>query len=128
GNNLPFSALFLAIVFIALRGGLGPALFTVIAGYIAVDYLFVPPRHSMALSGFSGWAHAFIYFLVGFVTVWLAHVQRVAQNRARASEQLALRRLSELETLYEQAPIGLCFTDTNHRYVRINEELAALGG
>ncbi len=30
----------------------------------------------------------------------------------------------ELAHLYERAPIGLCITDTQHRYVRINEQLS----
>lgn len=34
----------------------------------------------------------------------------------------------ELAHLYERAPIGLCITDTQHRYVRINEELCGING
>ncbi len=34
----------------------------------------------------------------------------------------------ELAHLYERAPIGLCVTDTQHRYVRINEQLSNING
>ena len=34
----------------------------------------------------------------------------------------------ELAHLYERAPIGLCVTDTQHRYVRINQRLSDING
>ena len=34
----------------------------------------------------------------------------------------------ELAHLYESAPIGLCVTDTQHRYVRINQRLCDING
>ncbi|MDB6065944.1 MAG: multi-sensor signal transduction histidine kinase [Pedosphaera sp.] len=128
GSSVPFGVMALAIIFVAWHGGLGPSLYTVIAGYLVTAFWFVSPRHSVMISGFPALGVTITYFCVGFAITFMAHVQRLAQARARASEQLALRRLSELETLYEQAPIGLCFTDADHRYVRINEELAILGG
>ncbi len=38
------------------------------------------------------------------------------------------RELAELEQLYATAPVGLAFTDTDHRYVRINQRLAECNG
>jgi PAS domain S-box-containing protein len=46
----------------------------------------------------------------------------------RESEGRALHQLVELEQLYETAPVGLCFVDTDLRYVRINERLAVIHG
>ena len=37
-------------------------------------------------------------------------------------------RLRELEQLYATAPVGLCLVDTELRFVRINEKLAAIYG
>ncbi len=34
----------------------------------------------------------------------------------------------ELAHLYKRAPIGLCVTDTQHRYVRINQRLSDING
>ena len=45
------------------------------------------------------------------------------ESRTRLAEQLA-----ELNALYESAPIGLGFFDREYRYVRINDELAAING
>ena len=46
-----------------------------------------------------------------------------AQRLARLEAQLA-----ELESLYTHAPVGLCFVDTDLRYVRVNERMAAING
>jgi PAS domain S-box-containing protein len=47
------------------------------------------------------------------------------RNEAR---RVAERRLSELQTLYQQAPLGLAFLDRDLRYVKINEHLARMNG
>jgi PAS domain S-box-containing protein len=44
------------------------------------------------------------------------------------SEGRMRQSLAEIETIYETAPIGLCFLDTDLRYVRINKRMAELNG
>lgn len=44
-----------------------------------------------------------------------------------SDESLAFR-IFELETLYHEAPVGLCFLDRDLRYLRINERLAGIHG
>ena len=46
----------------------------------------------------------------------------------RKAEQEAHDRLAELEHLYKTAPAGFAFMDTGLRYVRLNEQLAAING
>lgn len=46
----------------------------------------------------------------------------------RETERLSSSRFAQLQNIYETAPIGLCFTDTNHRYVSINRRLAEING
>lgn len=46
----------------------------------------------------------------------------------KQSEKAIQAKLSELETIYDTAPIGLCFQDTDLKYVRINETLAEING
>lgn len=43
-------------------------------------------------------------------------------------EQKARRRLSEIEAIYDNAPVGLCLLDTQLHYVRINQVLADING
>ncbi|MUG99588.1 PAS domain S-box protein [Scytonema sp. UIC 10036] len=46
----------------------------------------------------------------------------------RDTTEIVSQQLAELETIYATAPVGLCFVDTNLRFVRINEHLAAING
>lgn len=54
--------------------------------------------------------------------------RKLAEQALEHGEQKIRQQLSELEHIYRTAPIGLALTDRNHRYVRINERLAALNG
>ena len=44
----------------------------------------------------------------------------------KSSTQSIAHELAELERIYRTAPVGLCFLDTELRFVRINERLAAM--
>ena len=57
-----------------------------------------------------------------------------SDDKGRAAEKLPEREnstgeeLNELEQLYRTAPVGLCFLDTELRYVRINKLMAEING
>ena len=36
--------------------------------------------------------------------------------------------LNEIEQIYRYTPVGLCFMDTDYRFVRINEHMAEING
>ena len=54
--------------------------------------------------------------------------QKLAEEQIEEREQKISEQLRELEHIYQTAPVGLGLTDRNHRYVRINERLAAMNG
>ncbi len=51
-----------------------------------------------------------------------------AEEALRKSEEQARRRLLYVEAIYATAPVGLCFLDTDLRFLRINELLAEVDG
>jgi PAS domain S-box-containing protein len=51
-----------------------------------------------------------------------------AEEALRKSEEEARRRLSYVGAIYATAPVGLCFLDSDLRFVRINELLAEVDG
>jgi PAS domain S-box-containing protein len=51
-----------------------------------------------------------------------------AEQKLRESEERASRQLSELEIIYDSAPVGLCVFDREFRYTRINDRLAEMNG
>ncbi|MCC3460385.1 MAG: PAS domain S-box protein [Microcoleus sp. PH2017_11_PCY_U_A] len=54
--------------------------------------------------------------------------RKQAQNQIRENEIRIRRQLAELDLVYNTTPVGLSFVDTNLRYVRMNECLAAING
>ncbi|MEJ2033828.1 MAG: PAS domain-containing protein [Deltaproteobacteria bacterium] len=44
------------------------------------------------------------------------------------TERVAQRRLAEVLSIYAAAPVGLCFVDTNLRFVKVSNKLAAMNG
>ncbi|HVX65152.1 MAG TPA: PAS domain S-box protein, partial [Bryobacteraceae bacterium] len=54
--------------------------------------------------------------------------RKQAEEALRRSEQTARERQQEIEEYYRNAPVGLCVLDTDLRYVRINDQLAAMNG
>ncbi|MCU0536756.1 MAG: PAS domain S-box protein [Hydrococcus sp. Prado102] len=53
---------------------------------------------------------------------------RDMQKALYRSEKIVRQQLTEIETIYATAPIGLCFVDTELRFVRINARLAEING
>jgi diguanylate cyclase (GGDEF)-like protein/PAS domain S-box-containing protein len=53
---------------------------------------------------------------------------RSAQMSTTSLDASPFQQLHQLQTLYEQAPVGLCFLDMKLRYVRTNDAFAAMHG
>ncbi|PSB56242.1 PAS domain S-box protein [Chamaesiphon polymorphus] len=51
-----------------------------------------------------------------------------AEENLRQSQALAQRQLSEIEAIYQTAPIGLAILDRELRFIRINQQLAEING
>ena len=62
----------------------------------------------------------------GSARYFVAAIRDVTQRRE--AESTIRRQLAEIETIYRSTPIGLAVLDTNLRFVRINERLAAMNG
>jgi PAS domain S-box-containing protein len=56
------------------------------------------------------------------------HIYARELTEEKLAKADAERQLAELENIYHTAPIGMAFVDTDLRYLRINERLAAING
>ena len=50
------------------------------------------------------------------------------EERLRRGDELARKQLTELEHIYQTAPVGLLFLDPDLRYIRLNERMAEING
>jgi PAS domain S-box-containing protein len=54
--------------------------------------------------------------------------RKQAEEAMRKSEENARRQLAYIEAIYATAPVGLCFVDTEQRFLSLNKHLAEITG
>jgi two-component system sensor histidine kinase KdpD len=94
----PIALIYLLGVFCAaLLWGMGPAIAGSVLAVLALDYLFMPPRFSLALQGPSDVASLAVFLAVAIATSRLAAHARARTHEAegRARQSQALLRLSD---------------------------------
>lgn len=72
----------LVVVIVALRWGIGPAIFSALAGVMAFDFFLVPPRHTLAVSDTQYLLTFFGLLITGVVISTLAALARQRADEA----------------------------------------------
>jgi diguanylate cyclase (GGDEF)-like protein/PAS domain S-box-containing protein len=99
-----------------------------------VFYLAKGDRVSIAM-GLMLAAYVVVVALMGrYINRWIVETARLRLDQAAVNRELqaavaeSKAVLNEIEQIYRYSPVGLCFIDTNYRYVRINEHMAQMHG
>ena len=99
-----------------------------------VCYLAKGDRTSIAM-GLMLAAYVAVAVLMGrYVNRWITDTVRLRLDQAAVNSKLqaavaqSKAVLNEIEQIYRYAPVGLCLMDVDHRFVRINEHMAAING
>lgn len=128
-TELPYIVLYFAIMLIAWIGGLGPAVLGVVLGIVSANYLFIAPQHAWFRSiGLHDLVTTLLFAFIGIATGGMSEVYGRALTESREAYKLSQDRQFELEYIYSSAPVGLAFVDENLRYLRVNDDFAALNG
>lgn len=107
GPRLPYTTYFIAVIFIAIYGGLGPALLSAALGALLGDYLFVAPRYSFAIADSFGVLQVVAFCVLTTVLSILIKVIQDARRRAGQNEA-ALRESEErFRTMADATPVML---------------------
>jgi signal transduction histidine kinase len=94
GSRIPFATILGAVAVAVGVGGLSPALFAIVFGYLATRYWFVEPRHTLRIDTPGDWITLAGYlFACGTVTLFGLLMRRAHQRQAEAAA--ALRQLNE---------------------------------
>src|SRR5262245_32439509 len=90
-NRAPYGMYLIAVLVVAWRVGLGPALATVFLGTLLGRYLFDTPRWSLTLPSESGQASLAMSLTIGFVSAFLCESLRLTASDNRRLYELARR-------------------------------------
>jgi diguanylate cyclase (GGDEF)-like protein/PAS domain S-box-containing protein len=97
-----------------------------------VCYFAKGDRVSIAMSLMLA-AYVVVVALMGrYINRWIVETVRLRLDQAAVNRELQAAVaesnavLNEIEQIYRYSPVGLCFIDTNYRYVRINEQMAKI--
>ena len=107
----PFSMYFVAIMFTAWYGGLGPSLVALVSGAVLATYLFVEPRGLLLIRDVEHQVNLGLFVTVGIVVALLSESLQASRRRAetaRAELANANRGLQQEITEREQAEEKLC--------------------
>ena len=102
-------------------GGFWPALTAALAGYAAVNYLFIAPRHAFALAGAREWLQLAGYALSSLVIAVLGGVMQRAREAIARSER-------RFRNFMENTPNAVFLKDDAGRYLFMNRAAQALIG
>ena len=97
GDQLPFMTFFLALLFTAWFGGLGPSLLSVPIGSLLAMYLFMAPRGHLGLIDLERYVGVGLYWFAGSLIALLADSLRLMYERAESGIREARNKQRMLE-------------------------------
>jgi PAS domain S-box-containing protein len=96
GDSLPLVTLYSAVAFSVWFGGIGPAILSVIIGYLGSAWLIIEPRvvtlNAETITGMG------LFLFSNTVIIALGQAMRLAQHHAHQSARVAVERQSQAET------------------------------
>ena len=121
GETLPLVTLFGAVAAAVWVGGHRPAIVAAALGYLACDYLFIPPRGQLGLDDVGKVVGAVAYFLTRALIIGFGQAMRAAQRRAAARGELMRVTLGSIGD-------AVIATDVQARVTYLNAVAEALTG
>jgi K+-sensing histidine kinase KdpD len=121
GDSIPYATFFLAVAVAAWIGGWRPALLAAVLGLVLADFLFVPPRYSLAISSSPHFVGLMMYFVVSLVIAGLGEATKFAQGRS--AEQV-----ERLRTTLASIGDGVISTDGDGKVTYLNTVAESLTG
>ena len=123
GDHIPFATYFGAVAFVAWWSGLGPSIFTLVAGWWLAQFFFLSPRYSWFPHGETP-VHlvgAATYLVVGLSSIAVCEAMRRAQHRSQ-------RDLEWLRVTIASIGDAVITTDSRGRVTSLNQVAAVLTG
>ncbi len=98
GNSVQYSLLLSAVAFSVWYGGVGPAMLSLLFGYVGITWLVLDWQHILAPTATTSTSLG-IFILSGTIVILLGETMRRAQRHAHQSAGVAVKRQRESESL-----------------------------
>jgi PAS domain S-box-containing protein len=128
GTSFPFATYFLAVMFTAWYGGLGPSLLALALGMATAAYFFIAELDPTALGGTENLLGLTLYAAVGFGLALLGESSHRATRRARQNALAIARSQELLSATLNSIGDAVIVTDTTGRVTFLNPVAETLTG
>jgi two-component system sensor histidine kinase KdpD len=102
-STTPALAYLLAVLFIALFWGSGPALVASVVGVLCFNFFFIPPLYTFDVAHSENWIALFAFFTTALAVGQLSARAKRRAEEAERSEREIERLYQELQTAFERA-------------------------
>ena len=121
GDTLPLVTLFGAVAAAVWIGGYQPAILVAALGYLACDYLFIPPRGQLGIYNLGHVVGVLAYLFTSTVIIVFGEAARLAQRRANERREL-------LQVTLRSIGDAVITTDVHGRVTYLNAVAESLTG
>jgi K+-sensing histidine kinase KdpD len=102
-STTPALAYLLAVLFVALFWGSGPALLASVVGVLCFNFFFLPPLYTLSIAHPENWIALFAFFTTALVVGQLSAREKRRAEEAEQGEREIERLYQELRTAFERA-------------------------
>ncbi len=116
-DRSPYVMFFVAVTAVAWFAGLGPALLSTVLGFLAADWFFIAPGHTVWVKTVGDAIDIGSYFLVSLAIAFFSHAMYRAHERTRARSRELEREIAERKRAEEEVARLASFPMLNPRPV-----------
>src|SRR5262249_35779550 len=127
-GGFPFVTFFIAVLFTAWYGGLGPSLVALVLGFLVGAYCFVEPPGPFAVTGVAKPLRLGLYFFAGLCAGLFSEALRVARRRAQRATAAAEADRERLRVTLTSIGDAVLTTDAEGYVTFLNPVAEALTG
>jgi len=127
GERVPFVTFFVAVVFAAWYGGLGPSFVATFLSALASAIFFIPPV-GLGIAGVAGWTGLLAFLFVGIGSSFLGESLYSAKRRAEEIAAIAVRQKEQLRITLASIGDAVVVTDAEGRITLLNAVAEQLTG
>ncbi|MDB6018874.1 MAG: aphA [Pedosphaera sp.] len=96
-DKFPFATTTMAIILVAWHLGFGPSVLTCLLGFLAAEWAFVPPRHTLGFNTLDQLVGNIPFICVSAAIIWFGRSMHAARARADAHARNAIEQQKHLE-------------------------------